>query len=65
VQTTKLTGGEKDDGIVARFYRGESSSGLGSGGGVTSNEEAGGGVLGTGEERDGRKGENGTTAGGF
>jgi hypothetical protein len=53
VRTAKLTGGEKDDGIVARFYRGESGSGLGSGGGVTSNEEAGGGALGTDEERDG------------
>jgi hypothetical protein len=65
VRTAKLTGGEKDDGIVARFYRGESGSGLGSGGGVTSNEEAGGGALGTDEERDGRKGGNGMTVDGF
>jgi hypothetical protein len=65
MRTAKLPGGEEDDSVVARFCQGESGSGLGSGGGVAGNEEGGGGASGADEKKDGRKGENGMTAGGF
>jgi hypothetical protein len=52
----KLTRGEEDDGTIARFYRGESGSGPGSGDGITGNEEGGGGASGVDEKKGWAKG---------
>jgi hypothetical protein len=56
VRTVKLTGREEDDGAIVRFCRGEGSSGLRSGGSITSNEEGGGRCVGRGLKKGWVKG---------